>query len=465
MSTVEFSLTSKGKPCLAVDGYQHRIVKKDDEKIFWICLKYEKSKCRGAVKTDLQNNIISRNEHTCLPNVAGVEIKKALQNCRKRVREETSVPVHKIFQEAMTPIYDMGLEFVTETPKYTNVKSTLTSERRKVLGTIENPKNSKDIVFDQNMLRLIDGNSFLRLDFQNRDGNRILVFGGEISENLLIKGKIFFFDGTFKSSPKQFYQLYTIHVDWGSSDSETNVHPVLFVFLPNKKETTYIDLLLQLKEYYLEWTPEMIKLDFEAAVINACEKILPNTRLSGCNFHFNQCLWRKIQSLGLTELYREDPEIRKVCRMFSALAYLPLEDVADAWLAIMSIAPKNEKLSEFIDYFVETWMENPNMDMELWNVHNQRHRTNNAVEGWNCKINRMVGRMKPNIHFLVKTLKDEAKMVSQLVQAKELGEPAEKRRKKYVKLDIRIKNILGEYENSKDLIKCLTALSYVTKMD
>lgn len=63
---------------------------------------------------------------------------------------------------------------------------------------------------------------------------------------------------------------------------------------------------------------------------------------------------------------------------------------------------------------------------------------NNAVEGWNCKVNRLMGRMKPNVYFLTKILKDEEKMVSHLVNVKELGNPPENRRKKYVKLVLRL---------------------------
>lgn len=94
----------------------------------------------------------------------------------------------------MTPIYDKGFEFVTEMQKYNNLKSALNSLRRKVLSTNMNPKSSEDINFDQNMLRLNDGKSFLRIDFKNREENRILVFGGRESENLLDNGTICFLD-------------------------------------------------------------------------------------------------------------------------------------------------------------------------------------------------------------------------------------------------------------------------------
>ncbi len=51
--------------------------------------------------------------------------------------------------------------------------------------------------------------------------------------------------------------------------------------------------------------------------------------------------------------------------MCAALAYLLVENVEDGWLCIMPL--------------------------KIWNVHGQRHRTNNAVEGSNAKLNRSIG--------------------------------------------------------------------------
>ena len=35
-----------------------------------------------------------------------------------------------------------------------------------------------------------------------------------------------------------------------------------------------------------------------AALWNAVDHAFPNTRIIGCNFHFRQCLWRRIQAEG-----------------------------------------------------------------------------------------------------------------------------------------------------------------------
>ena len=68
---------------------------------------------------------------------------------------------------------------VTEMPKYESVKSRLCKERRKVLGTEQNPEDSSKIVFPEKVLRLANNSSFLRIDHTDDSGKKILVFAGK----------------------------------------------------------------------------------------------------------------------------------------------------------------------------------------------------------------------------------------------------------------------------------------------
>jgi hypothetical protein len=97
--------------------------------------------------------------------------------------------------------------------------------------------------------------------------------------------------------------------------------------------------------------------------------------------------------------------------MCAGLAYLPIDEVEDGWLMLMESLPQNEKLTLFLDYFVEQWMEKQNVPIEMWNIHQHRHRTNNAVEGWNSKLSSIIGKQHPNIFLLVHKLKEEAELV------------------------------------------------------
>lgn len=78
-----------------------------------------------------------------------------------------------------------------------------------------------------------------------------------------------------------------------------------------------------------------IHIDYEKAAINAVKEMFQETTITGCNFHFNQTLWREVQELGRATLYRDNEDIRNHIRMCAALAYLPEETLPDAWLIIM----------------------------------------------------------------------------------------------------------------------------------
>jgi hypothetical protein len=54
---------------------------------------------------------------------------------------------------------------------------------------------------------------------------------------------------------------------------------------------------------------------------------------------------------------------------------------------IVENAPQKEKLALFLDYYFHQSMENQNFSIEMWNINEHRDRTNNAVEGWNSKLN------------------------------------------------------------------------------
>jgi hypothetical protein len=123
--------------------------------------------------------------------------------------------------------------------------------------------------------------------------------------------------------------LYNLHVDIGSTSHENYIYPFLFALLPDKKEKMFHCLLTLLKNWCVFWLPKIIKFDFEAAVISAINKVCPDSVITGCNIHFNQSLWRLIQNIGLTVEYKEDKQVRIICRMCAALAYLTIDKLEE----------------------------------------------------------------------------------------------------------------------------------------
>ncbi|XP_022172471.1 uncharacterized protein LOC111035242 [Myzus persicae] len=147
------------------------------------------------------------------------------------------------------------------------------------------------------------------------------------------------------------------------------------------------------------------------------------------------------------------------------MAYLPLDKIDDAWLIIQSNAPDDVKLAEFNDYFVENWLDSATISKEMWNCHNEKHRTNNIVEGWNHKFKTLVGRSHPSIWVLIEKLKTAAAESDHRLLRAELNLEGTKRNKKYIKLDERIKRITQNFLENNDLDNCLKKLAIIVKLD
>lgn len=455
--------TTKGKPLALFKGYQYRRHRECKENVVsWLCVKEKSEKCKGRMKSKY-GSVLEEFEHICKPDEAAVEVKQKLSSIRKRAREE-DLPISDIYQQEMMPLFHKGLDFVTELPLLTSVKSGLYRARRISQGIQKEPSSALEIEIPNELLLMNDGDNISLIDKQIGD-SRIFGFVTKKGRKALADYTSFFMDGTFKSCPKQFTQIYTIHADLGSTDEETNIVPIFYALLPNKRRSTYFELFTAIKEFVPQWNPETITMDFEEAAIAALINLFPQVNIQGCNFHWNQCLWRKIQNLGLVNEYRENENIRLHLRMCSALAYLPLEDVDDGWLLIQEQTDNNEKLVAFYDYFVIQWLENPIVGKKIWNCYGKKHRTNNAVEGWNNRLNKIVKTPHPNFYKFIKLIKSEAEYSDFLQTRQEVNLKAKKRKIAYIKLDQRIKLTLEKYHNTRDLKQCLMSLAYIQKFE
>ncbi|KAF0759418.1 Uncharacterized protein FWK35_00014072, partial [Aphis craccivora] len=110
-----------------------------------------------------------------------------------------------------------------------------------------------------------------------------------------------FGDGTFKSVPSIFSQLYTIHCY-----TRSLVIPLVYILMTSRTKEVYAEVLRQLLVLKPDLNPKSIKIDFEQSFVSAFKQIFPNVHISGCFFHFGQCVWRKVQSTGLQKKYAED---------------------------------------------------------------------------------------------------------------------------------------------------------------
>jgi len=83
----------------------------------------------------------------------------------------------------------------------------------------------------------------------------------------------------------------------------------------------------------------IIHLDFEIAAHNAVKKAFTGVNVKSCRFHFGQALWLKIQSvIDLRRPYYEyQNETGQWLKMFFGLPFLPVHEVTEAFVDLMSI--------------------------------------------------------------------------------------------------------------------------------
>lgn len=95
--------------------------------------------------------------------------------------------------------------------------------------------------------------------------------------------------------------------------------------------------------------PERVMFDFELATINAIQKYFPQVDVKGCFFHLTKKFWKKIQNVGLKNMYGTDTEFAVHLRMLAALAFVPVNKVVEAYEAIVQLPFFNDNELNFMN--------------------------------------------------------------------------------------------------------------------
>ena len=103
------------------------------------------------------------------------------------------------------------------------------------------------------------------------DTQRMLIFGTQRNLEMLKLAEHWLADGTFKTAPPLFSQVYVVHALRGGTQLMRDGHllPSLFVLLPNKTEATYRRMWEQIRLKCPLAQPKEMLLDFEKAAINS----------------------------------------------------------------------------------------------------------------------------------------------------------------------------------------------------
>ncbi|XP_069101592.1 uncharacterized protein [Argopecten irradians] len=96
--------------------------------------------------------------------------------------------------------------------------------------------------------------------------------------------------------------------------------------------------------------------DFEKATWAAARVTITGVVIRGCNFHWNQAIWRKVQEVGLQEEYMQKTDVYTTIRRVMALTFVPSDEVENCFNMIRVPEGGNEKMEQLCRYVDRNWI-------------------------------------------------------------------------------------------------------------
>ena len=380
------------------------------------------------------------NEHTHIPSEEEVNCRETKVGVKRRARESQDTS-HHIVGESMQLISEGT---ATKLPKMDSLKRTIQRERARTLAAPVQPATLSQLALPNEYMMTAKGEPFLLYDSGAADAQRFLIFGTQANLHMLQSSRCWLADGTFKTAPSLFVQVYVVHGLRGGPDLAKDGHllPSLFVLLACKTESIYRRMWEQIRILCPYAQPQSMLLDFEKAAINSFSVVWPLTVVKCCFFHLTQNVWRKIQAVGLHADYIGDKELAMRIRQIPALAFAHPFDVCELFGQVASLFPPSAEVAELLEYFQRTYVgrtlpsgyySEPTFPINLWNYHLDTPfgipKTTNAVEAWHRSFNSTVGCHHPTIWRFISALKREQGLV-EVRHAKFLAGNAPTKRKR-----------------------------------
>lgn len=455
---LKFLYSQRGKNIAICDGYIYNFDKASEEITRWRC---QNRCCRGAIFLDGDNlivNTVAHNHELETLKIKGLVMKEKIKI--KALNSKESARYIIINETKNIPDNDLK-----DLQKFKTIRDRITKIRNMSYGVF----NAESLDIPESLHKDLQGNVFFRFDSGVQDKSRIIIFSSEFKKKYFLQSEVLLIDGTFKIAPQGFLQVLTIQ-----SLLFGRVFPLAYVFMCDKKESSYAKVFSKLKTLLTTLNPKYIITDFERALINSVVSEFPAAISNGCIFHFGQAIWKRIQALKQVKRYKLDKLYKQMVMMLLNLAFVPVEDVRNAYIVVKDWIVRKEIINsgDVLDYFETVYIgifstdliiiKEPMYELSFWNVYqrvfNNIPRTTNSVEGWHRSINQKAEIAHPNIARLITLIQDEEE-INRINILKSLSGDFALSKKNFLKEE-KISVVVINYKFY-DTLEYLKAISYI----
>jgi hypothetical protein len=280
MNTITRLKSNRGGEKAVDSGFVYNFDKKIENNIRWRCCHRS---CKGAIITNEGDVIIKVVTHT-IDQSDPVNVRKNV--LINEIKEKTKSTGHKSSDVLIDVLSKEDDDVICRLPKMKTIQDGIT--KRRLVETGFKLDTYSDI--PEHLKLTLCGKNFVLYDSGFDDTNRIIIFCSDFFLDKTKRCKIFGMDGTFKSVPREFEQLYSIHFY-----QLGKFFPAFFILMKNKLKASYIMVFNKIRETCM-LSPSIVVVDFEIGVVSALNQVFPECQVNGCVFHFSQSIWRKLQS-------------------------------------------------------------------------------------------------------------------------------------------------------------------------
>jgi hypothetical protein len=487
---------------LFLGGYAYQRDRISNRRAYWVCKRMYRRECTArAITSDPADGVPvvvfkgpDQSEHQHPPNVEENIAAKVRTAMKRKAADHPEQPPAQLLR---MELQDQPDDVLSQLPSQPALVRALQRVRKKEFP--RNPRSLHDLKdIPDKYTKTLLGEQFLLYDSgppeeaedteneeeeipPDPDFSRVIVYATRKNIELLCESPIWFLDGTFKTSPNIFAQLFTIIGlrQRAGHPEETVAVPLVYAFLTGKKTEQYEEVLRVVRDAVNRFNinacvPTKLMTDFELAIINASKAVFPHVPISCCFFHLGQIIYRRIQEDGLQQQYRDplDRTVKRFTHMLLALAFVPAADVPDAFAELRRECPP--ELHTVFDSFSRYYISGtpargrrrgrrPTYRPALWNQYQtaieKSHRTNNVSEGWHNRFRLVVGKHHPDLYTAITEIQKEQGYMEICITELAMGKKVKTSpTKKWIELQDRLESIAAQYA-SKPIMEYLRAIA------